>query len=403
MSRLSATWTQAARVIASRLPIFYSLDRLFEGRIITPLTQLATLIEQESDVLLARWRAELKELESARHLDMPTLNDHIPNLLVELSTALQSSSEDFVAEASIGTPPAHGVQRLFDGFEIEEVVAEYNILRICIHNMATEKNITLQGKPFIILNNVLDAAIGAAVKTYADERALEIHQKREEYLSFVAHDLRTPLNAIALATRVLELTVSNPGEQSRLKKLLHTLHRNTRHLSSLVDKILEENEHTETRLGIKLERRVLDLWPLVENLIQDLQPVAGPNRTELINDVPDEFEVYADAGLLQRIFQNLLANAIRYTPAGTVTISACRPIDRRSIECIIRDTGVGIAEERLDKIFDKFEGDTENESSAGLGLAIFKTFVEAHGGEIFIESKLGFGSVIRFTLPDKPL
>ena len=274
------------------------------------MKQLATLLDQDREPLLARWRSQLRLLDSARDLDLPTLNDHIPNLLQELSIALRLSLNEVAAGPEGGTPPAHGMQRLADGFKIEEVVAEYNILRNCIHDLATEKAISLQGKPFTVMNQVLDDAIGAAVKTYAQQRALEVHQKREEYLSFVAHDLRTPLNAIALATRVLEITVSSSGEQERLKKLLHTLHRNTQHLSLLVDKILEENRHLKTELGIKLERRMFDLWPLVEHAIQDLQPVAGPNGTVLVNAVPYDLEIYADAGLLQRIFQNLLANAI---------------------------------------------------------------------------------------------
>lgn len=371
--------------------------------IITYLTQLATLIEEEREALLARWRTQLRQLDSARHLDLPTLNDHIPNLLIELSAALRSTPYEAIAEAASGTPPAHGVQRLADGFEIEEVVAEYNILRSCIHDLATEKNILMQGQPFSILNQVLDAAIGAAVKTYADQRALEVRAKREEYLSFVAHDLRTPLNAIALATRVLELSIAGSTDTERQKKILQTLNRNAKHLSTLVDKILEENSHLDTELGVKLERRIVDLWPLVENLVQDLQPLAGAKGTQLINAVPDDLQVFADASVLQRIFQNLLTNAITYTPTGSVTISATQLAEQGGVECCVSDTGTGIAVERLDKIFDKFEGDAEKDNSMGLGLAIFKTFVDAHGGEIFIESKLGRGSVIRFTLPDKTM
>src|SRR5687767_15912054 len=105
------------------------------------------------------------------------------------------------------SPPAHGLQRVQDGFDIEEVVAEYNILRGCIHDLAQANGLALQGEPFRILNRVLDGAIGLAVKTFAAERALEVRSRREEYLSFVAHDLRTPLNAISLATGVLELAL----------------------------------------------------------------------------------------------------------------------------------------------------------------------------------------------------
>lgn len=367
----------------------------------TNLDKLADLIMQDRDALLARWRVQLKQLDSARHLDLPTLNDHIPNLLIELATAFRLGSNQTIADSHRGTPPAHGLQRLADGFEIEEVVAEYNILRGCIHDLATEKKIDLQGKPFNIMNLVLDGAIGAAVQTFAERRAQDVQEKREEYLSFVAHDLRTPLNAISLATRVLELSTTDQGKAAQTKKMLHSLHRNVQYLSKLVEKILDENAHLSTELGVKLERRMLDLWPLVENLIHDLHPVAGTDSTHLINLVPEDMVVYADAGLLGRIFQNLIANAIMYTPRGEVTISASVLAEDQGIECCVADNGVGIPAERLDKIFGKFEADPDNVDSLGLGLAIFKTFVEAHGGSVSVQSTPGAGSAFRFVLPGK--
>ena len=111
-------------------------------------------------------------------------------------------SDQTIPEALLeGSPPAHGLQRHQDGFDIEEVVAEYNILRGCIHDLADNNGLSLQGKPFHILNRVLDEAIGLAVQTFATQQALEVQRRREEYLAFVAHDLRTPLNAISLAAQ----------------------------------------------------------------------------------------------------------------------------------------------------------------------------------------------------------
>src|SRR5436190_2240704 len=174
---------------------------------VNDLDKLADLIKSERHALLARWRQQVRQLPSARQLDIPTLNDHIPDLLDELAAALQLKSNQTIAEAhSEGSPPAHGLQRLQDGFDIEEVVAEYNILRGCIHDLADDNCLNLRGKLFHIINRVLDQAIGVALQSYATERALEVQRRRAEYLSFVAHDLRTPLNAISMAGRVLELT-----------------------------------------------------------------------------------------------------------------------------------------------------------------------------------------------------
>ena len=363
---------------------------------------LAALIKQERHTLLARWRQQVRELPSARHLDTPTLNDHIPELLNDLAAALQSRSDQTIPEALCeGSPPAHGLQRVQDGFDIEEVVAEYNILRGCIHDLADGNGLTMHGLPFHIVNRVLDGAIGLAVQSYATQRAQELQHRREEYLAFVAHDLRTPLNAISLAARVLELTPPDRRTSAETAQMFNVLRRNVQHLEALVSKVIEESANLQTEIGVKLLRRAFDLWPLVEALIHDLYPVAGTASTQLINKVPDDLVVCADASLLKRIFQNLIANAIRYTPRGEIIIGA-RELDAEdAIECWVSDNGAGIPEELLEKVFDRGETDPENAGGTGLGLAIVKTFTEAHGGQVAVESKVGLGSTFRFSLPTR--
>ena len=365
------------------------------------LDKLAVLIHQDSPGLLSRWRAQVRQLPSAKSLDVPTLNDHIPLLLVELAAALHVQSEQSIPEALLeSSAAAHGLQRLQDGFDIEEVVAEYNVLRGCIHDLADNNNLVLQGKSFHTINRVFDHAIGLAVRTYATQRALEVQRRREEYLAFVAHDLRTPLNAISMAGKVLEVLHPPPSASPETTKMLKFLRRNVKQLEMLVGKILEENTNLQTEIGLKLEKRDFDLWPLVEALIHDLHPVAGTDSTRLINNVPDDLVVFGDASIVRRIFQNLISNAIKYTPRGEIIIGA-REIGTEEVECSVSDNGAGIPETFIEKIFDKGESDPESEGGAGLGLAIVKTFTEAHGGKVTVESKEGVGSTFRFTLPTK--
>ena len=347
--------------------------------------------------MLSAWRQQVRQLPSAQHLDTPTLNDHIPTLLDELAAALKSRSDETIPEAvATGSPPAHGLQRAQDAFDIEEVVAEYNILRGCIHDLAEANGLTLRGKSFHILNRVLDGAIGSAVQTYAAQKALEVQKRREEYLAFVAHDLRTPLNAISVATGVLEAT---PGEPDA--RMLKTLRRNVQQLDALVGKVIEENTNLLTEAGIKLERRMLDLWPLVEAVVQNLRPLAGTTNVRLINKVPDDLVVYADASALRRVFQNLIANAIEYAPRGQVVLEARALDDEGGVACSVSDNGAGIPAQRLDRVFDPLETDPEKEGGLGLGLAIVKTFVEAHDGTVTVESQEGVGSTFRFALPGR--
>jgi signal transduction histidine kinase len=362
---------------------------------------LASLIERERDALLARWRAQVRQLPSAKHLDTPTLNDHVPLLLAELIGAFRSMSDKTIPEALLeGSPPAHGQQRHQDGYDIVEVVAEYNILRGCIHDLAERNDISLRGKPFQILNRVFDEAIGLAVQTFAAQQAVEVQRRREEYLAFVAHDLRTPLNAISLAGQVLEHAMKSGGARIETEKMLKALHRNVKQLQSLVEKVLKENAHIQPDAGVKLERREFDVWPFVEVLIQDLNPLAKTAGAQLINEVPEDLSVYADASAMRRVVENLITNAIKYTPRGGITIGA-RDSGAGSVEMWVTDDGAGIPADRLARIFDMLETDPDRADGIGLGLSIVKTFVEAHGGQVTVESQEGVGTTFRFTLPGR--
>ncbi len=366
------------------------------------LNKLAALIKQERQTLLSQWRLQVRELPSAQHLDTPTLNDHMPSLLDELATELKSNSELTIPEVLLEeSPPAHGLQRLQEAFDIQEVVAEYNILRGCLHDLATKNDIKLQGKPFHVINRVFDHAIGLALETYATQQALEVKQRRQEYLAFVAHDLRTPLFAISLAGRVLEQSLPKRGYGEDAAQMLKSLRRSVQQLEGLVQKVLEENTHLEADNGIHLERRLFDLWPLVEALVDDIALVSESADTRIVNRVPDDLVVYADANLLRRILQNLVANAVKYAPNSVITIGAKNLADDCGIACWVSDNGLGIPEDMQQKIFNKGETDAERDDGAGLGLAIVQKFTEAHGGMVSVESELGTGSTFSFTLPSK--
>ncbi|MEP7382365.1 MAG: sensor histidine kinase [Gemmatimonadota bacterium] len=367
------------------------------------LEQLAALIRSERTTLMAQWRSQVRELPSARGLDVPTLNDHIPSLLDELALALYTHSRESIPESlREGSSPAHGRQRLKDGFDIGEVVAEYNILRGCVHDMAEGRSLRLQGPAFHILNRVLDAAIAVAVQTFAQARERELSERREEYLAFVAHDLRTPLNAISLATKVLESSQEHP-ENERLAgaSMLRILRRNVRELVKLVDTVLKENTNSQADGSPTLTRRVLDLWPLTQSLLIDLQLLATAAGTRLVNEVPDDTVAFADASLLRRVLQNLVANAIRHTPDGEVRVGARADGADGTVQCWVYDNGGGIPAAMLERVFDKGESSAEEDGGAGLGLTIVKSFVEAHGGTVRVESREGHGSTFHFTLPGR--
>src|SRR5262249_7098495 len=165
-------------------------------------------------------------------------------------------------------------------------------------------------------------------------------------------------------------TPAGQGASAETAQMLKTLHRNVQHLQALVEKVLKESDHIPTETGVKLERREFDLWPLVEALIHNLHPLAGTASTRLINKIPQDLTAYADASFLKRVFQNLVANAIRYTPRGEIVIGARETAPNGDLECWVSDNGAGIPDDRLEIIFDKLGTDPEREGGTGLRLAI---------------------------------
>ncbi|MDT5270219.1 MAG: hypothetical protein QOH49_2405, partial [Acidobacteriota bacterium] len=355
----------------------------------------------ERDTLLAEWRHEVRQLSVAHNLDVPTLNDHIPDLLEELACELKVCSDGSMIEGLKENPITHGLDRLRLGFDVEEVVGEYNALRGVIQDLVERHDLRLRGAVNRTINRVIDVSIGLAVKTYAAQKALEIQQRREEHLTFVAHDLRSPLAAIAMAARLLEVTAPDVVRDERSAMLLETMHRNVTRLNSMVVKVVREEANLKAQVDEEVKRREVKLRELVELLVSDLRPLAEASNLSLINRVPEELMVIADANMLALIFQNLISNAIDYTPNGEVTVGAREVEESGSVECWVSDTGAGIPADRLEKVFDKLETDPDKKGGMGLGLAIVKQFVEAHGGQVSVESEPGQGSTFRFTIPDK--
>jgi signal transduction histidine kinase len=365
------------------------------------LQTIAALLRERREELLSRWRNQVRQLPSARDLTIPALEDHIPALVDELCELLEKDFDAPTAEIlAKKSAPIHGAQRHEHDFDIVEVVGEYNILRGSIHDLTERNGISLKGEPLHIVNRAIDEAIAAAMQAYSARQALETQRRRDEYLSFLAHDLRTPISAITQAARVLEL-ISPTGDEGQFGKMVRIVRRNGENLAALVGDLLKESTNIGIADSIKPEWRRFDLWPVVESVIHELQPVSDTASTRLVNSVSEDLQVFADAALLKRVFQNLIANAITYTPNGEVVVGARQVEPNGDVECWVTDDGSGILRDQFESIFDKGVSGRKDKGGTGLGLAIVKTIVEAHGGKVTVESRPGLGSTFRFTVPAK--
>jgi signal transduction histidine kinase len=362
------------------------------------MSRLGALLRAERDELLARWRGRVRLLPGAAGLDVPALNDHVPDLIEELACQLEAACDPRKLEPPVtDNPVIHGKQRFEVGFDVGEIVVEYGLLRVCIQELAEERGHAFCGDAVRVVGRVIDEAVGRAVETYVFYQSEETRRRRDEHLAFVAHDLKTPLSAVDMASRLLERDLSEESKTGRNKMLLETLRRNVGRLGALVKAVVREDSRISTDAELVLRRREFDLWPLVQGLVYDLRPLAATAGTKLVNSVPEALVAYADAPALTQVFQNLLSNAMKYAPGGKVTVEA-RGLEGGGVECRVSDNGSGIEEGRLVKVFEKGETDGR-QGGTGLGLAIVRQVVEAHGGEVRAESAPGRGATFVFNIP----
>jgi len=231
-----------------------------------------------------------------------------------------------------------------------------------------------------------------------------LHRLKDEFLANTSHELRTPLNGtIGIAESMID---GATGKLSELQsKNLSLIVQSGRRLLALVNDILDFSKLRHK--NIELQLKAVGVREMTEITIAISQSLIAQKNLQLINAIPSDLPAAnADENRLQQILHNLIGNAIKFTESGRIEINARvtkTKEDLPFLEVSIADTGIGIADDKLESIFESFEqgdGSTAREyGGTGLGLAVTTKLVELHGGEIWVESILGEGSTFIFTLP----
>lgn len=236
----------------------------------------------------------------------------------------------------------------------------------------------------------------------AQDQLFEALRARDEFISIASHELKTPLTSLKLQTQVakrfIEKNDPDAYAPSKILALIEQTDRQVVRLTRLVDDMLDVSRIRAGKL--KLQREKLDLCELVRDSIERMreQFTAGGSGVPELDACASAFG-YWDRFRLEQVINNLFTNAIRYGRGKPIRVKIHCPLD--SVTLSIRDQGIGIAPEKREKIFNRFERavDASEVSGLGLGLFITKRIVEAHGGEIRVESELGKGSTFLVTLP----
>jgi signal transduction histidine kinase len=252
------------------------------------------------------------------------------------------------------------------------------------------------------LNQTLERRIQDRTNTLqvAVEQLQELDRLKSAFVTIVSHELRTPLTSIkGLVENMLqELTGPLNDKQTHyLSRILLNAERLTRILNEVLD--LSKIEAGK----MELLRRSMSLHEIFTDLLEGFQPLAQLKSISMeVTPTEGMPTVHADRDKLYEVLANLLDNAIKFTPTGGRVQIGAQILDSRYIKVGVSDTGCGISEEHLLKIFDKFyrvQSSSEHVAGAGLGLAITRGLVELHGGTIAVESASGKGSHFYFTLP----
>lgn len=261
-----------------------------------------------------------------------------------------------------------------------------------------------------------DGRVSGSVAAFTDVTALkslqrELEQRRAEaeeasvrkteFLAAVSHDIRTPANAITLLAELIRRSASSPQTAADVPELAEELHGSARSLVNLLSDVLDVARLDAGRMEVR--QTTFDLAPLFAEQSRQMQPLAREKALAL-NYVPpaEPMVLRTDRVKLSRVLGNLVGNAIKFTGAGEVTVSA-EPLPDGGVAIAVGDTGVGIAAEHQRHVFDEFfqlgNPERDRNKGTGLGLAICSRLVAAMGGRLEVRSTPGEGSVFTITLP----
>lgn len=245
-----------------------------------------------------------------------------------------------------------------------------------------------------------DGGLNGAVLVFHDvTRLRQLEAMRQDFVANVSHELRTPLSLIkSTAETLLEGGKDDPAVAGRF---LEIIDKHASRLTVLIDDLLLLAHLDSDRVA--LEPEPIPLRAAIQESLDDATPLASSRKVTLANDVPVGLQGQVDPMRLRQVVGNLVQNAIKYGRAeGHVWVTA-RRTGGAMVEIAVRDDGPGIPAEDTERIFERFyrvdKARSREQGGTGLGLAIVKNLVQAHGGEVRVESTIGNGATFYFTVP----
>ena len=350
----------------------------------------------------ARLDRAIRTLTEERNLSAAILGSMVEGVaVVNSAERLLFANEGFVGILELDSPPQSGSSLVEVVRQTELLEAVRNVLKGAPRVEAEIITGTLRPRFF--------AATVASVKATEDSGAVvvlhditdlrKLERVRRDFVANVSHEFKTPLTAIqGFAETLLSGAMDDPQNRVRF---LQIILEHSRRLARLTDDLLELSKMDADRLDLEVDR--LSVLQLVQSCVETTQRLATEKRLRVsVNLPPSVPDIAADRRRLAEVLQNLLDNAIQYTPSGgEIVVSASS--DPEEVTFTVSDTGIGIPQVDQPRIFERFYrvdvARSREVGGTGLGLSIAKHLVEAHGGRIWVESEVRRGSRFHFTVP----
>jgi signal transduction histidine kinase/CheY-like chemotaxis protein len=233
------------------------------------------------------------------------------------------------------------------------------------------------------------------------EKNKRLNKAKSEFLANMSHELRTPLNGMIGMLDILKSTIQSPVQKEQFEVIYHS----GEFLLSLITDILEFSKIESGKLEI--ESKSFDIGLVIDNVVESLAPAVFAKGLDFHLQVCPRLSsrLVGDETRIKQILINLIGNAIKFTPSGSITL-AVGPDDKNQVVMQVKDTGIGIPKEKLDSVFDSFSQvdvtDTRKYGGTGLGLTITKSIVQAMGGKIQVASQEAVGTQFTVSLPLRP-
>jgi signal transduction histidine kinase len=318
------------------------------------------------------------------------LVDHIPEFVDEIVFALQGDAGLPVPEVG-PTAAGHGAQRLRLGFSLESVVREYGALRDAIVDTARAAGAPITFRELQVLFDAIVDGIARAVAEYTRQRDAELSRQANEHFAFVAHELRDPLSSASTAFQLLKYKGQLPTEGRAVGALERGLVRAT----ELIDQTLQM---ARVASGIELHPQPTTFAALFDDAERSSVSEADAKNIDIRAVVTGDDVIILDVRLVRSALGNLVRNAVKYTPSGhRVEVRGRVEAGRAVIE--VEDRCGGLPPGKVEAAFGPFVRLTEREQGFGLGLAIAKQAVDAHGGSIRVQNLPGRGCIFVMEFP----